>query len=165
MNSARGAMQYGMRHAVAASVVFGCVTAFTVVSYFGLLAWSVVAGTPLGGPLALAFMLLLAILVSVAAVLGVLLPVTTLTDLLCERILCWHRLAQIPVATVILVTWTTCLFVLGGLIAQKPTPTAAGLGVCASAILLAPLGVYWWSLQTTGWILNLGARLWQYVWK
>jgi hypothetical protein len=156
-----GVMQYAAKHAVAATVVIACVAAFTVVSYFALLLWCVFAGAPVGGPLAMPFALLFAITASAVSVVGVLWPVTTLTDLLCRRFLHWHRIVQIPVATLLMFLYVTCWCLLVGLVTRKPAAAAIEFGAVASAVLLVPLGAYWWSLQAVDGILGVAARIWR----
>ena len=161
----RGATQYAMKHAVAATVVIACIAAFTGVSYFALFLWCVFAGDPLGGPLAAPFALLVAITASAISVIGILWPVTTLTDLLCRRFLGWYTLIQIPVATLVMFLYVICLCLSVAAIARKPVAAAIELGAGATAVLLVPLGAYWWSLQAADRILLLADRIWGRKWR
>jgi hypothetical protein len=158
-------MQYGVRHAVAATVVIGCIAAFTAFSYFALLLWCVVARAPIGGPLAAPGMLMLAIVAAAVSIIGVLWPVTTLTEFLCDRLLRWHRLAQIPVATILMFAYLICASLLFGKVRGMPAAAALTFGTTAASILLVPLGAYWWSLQAAGWMLGLAGKMWRWLWR
>jgi len=160
-----GAMRYAVKHAVAATVVVCSIVAFTVISYFGLLAWAVVAGAPIGGPLALPFMLILAVALSIIAALAVLWPVTTLSEVVCRRFGHWQTLIQIPMATFLLFVEVIAIEVLIALLRQQPGARGLVPGAIAGVILLVPLGIYWWSLQATNKILEMSGALWRWLRK
>ena len=78
-------LREAVSHSLAAAVVITLSVAFVTVAYLGLLAWAVLAGHPLGGPLALPFLMVAALVASVLAVLLDLFPATALAHYLCRR--------------------------------------------------------------------------------
>jgi hypothetical protein len=72
-------MRFAVKHAVAGAVVVGGVVALTAASYFALLAWAVLMGEPLGGPLAFPFLVLFALVASIVSAVMILLPTTAFT--------------------------------------------------------------------------------------
>jgi hypothetical protein len=79
------AIRFAAKHAVAAAVVISGIVVFSAASYFALLAWAVLAGEPLGGPLAFPFMVLFAVVAGAVSVGAALLPVTAVTEWICLR--------------------------------------------------------------------------------
>ena len=152
-------IRFVVKHAVAATVVVSGAVILTAASYFALLAWAVVAGGGLGGPLAFPFMVLFALLASTAAVLLVLLPTTALTEWICRKRQA-HRLIQIPVATLVLAAYVLAATVVIALLAKSSVGKATSLAAVTIGVLLVPLGAYWWSLQSTDWLIHVGIRLW-----
>lgn len=151
------AMRFAVKHAVATGVVVGGIVAFTAASYFALLAWAVLVGEPLGGPLAFPFMVLFALVASVVSVGLILLPATAVA----ERISVRRQLRvafQIPIATalagVFLLFAALVISVLRG-VSWGSAAAAAGV---MFALLLVPLGVYWWSMQSADWLLRAATR-------
>ena len=61
-------LRFITKHAVAAAVVIGGLTAFAAVLYFILLLVAIVTNQPLGGPLALPFLVLLGLLAGTVGV-------------------------------------------------------------------------------------------------
>ncbi|HBL29641.1 MAG TPA: hypothetical protein DD490_22635 [Acidobacteria bacterium] len=159
LRTVAGSIQYAVKHAVAFSAVLSAVTGFVLVGYLGLLAWAVVAGAPLGGPLALPFLLVVAVLAGTAAALGVLGPVTAFGGFLRKKAFPRHALAEIPLTTLVM----TGYLILLGMVASVGFggPAAAGFryGLIGTVLLLVPLGVYWWALQAAAALLDLGAHL------
>lgn len=143
-------------HAVSAAVVIGGILTVSAVGYFGLLAWAFLSGQPLGGPLALPFVLLGAIVLSGLSVSVVLLPSTLLAELL-ARACRWPTLAEIPVSTALSVAICTTTGAFAGFFLAT---VGQGLrfGFVWAIALLVPLGAYWWCLQATGALLGLGDR-------
>lgn len=153
------AMRFVLKHAVATGVVVAGIAAFTTVSYFALLAWAVLAGEPLGGPLAFPFMVLFALVASVVSVGAVLLPATAVTEWICVR----NKLRlvfQIPMATglvgLLLLLGAAGISVLGGM----PLGSAALAAGVVFVVLLVPLGAYWWSLQSADWLVRMATSWW-----
>lgn len=153
------AMRFAVKHAVAAGVVVANIMTFSATSYFALLAWSVLVGAPLGGPLAFPFMVLLAVVASVASVGGALFPVTALTEWICLR----HQIRvpwQIPIATTAMGAWLLMLAVIAAAVRGTPIESTAVPAGIAFLVLLVPLGMYWWSMQSADWILSVSTRWW-----
>lgn len=143
-------------HAVAAGVVVGATVLGSVVAYVGLLAWAVLADEGLGGPMALPFMMLVALVAGVAAVLLVLGPATLIADALCAA-RAWPKWAAIPASTG--VTLAICLAA-GALLGARHSSVGDGVSTAAIAALalLAPLGLYWWSLRGASLLLRRSGR-------
>ena len=93
-------MRFAAKHAVATSVVVGGIVAFSAASYLALLAWAVLVGEPLGGPLAFPFMVLLALVASVVTVGLVLLPATAVAEWIALKKQL-RTVLQIPIATLL----------------------------------------------------------------
>ena len=150
-------MRFAVKHVIATAVVVGGVVAFIAASYFALLAWAVLAGDPLGGPVAFPFMVLLALIASVVSVGLILMPATALAEWVAVK----HQLRrafQIPIATALaggqLLFAALVISVLRGI----PWSSAAAAAGVIFALLLVPLGVYWWSIQSTDWLLRAATR-------
>ena len=156
------AMRFAIKHAVAAGVVVGGIVAFTAASYFALLIWSVLAGLPLGGPLAFPFMVLLALVASIVCVLFLIFPATAVTEWVCAR----YRLqlaVQIPVAAAVLGLLVFGVMLTLAAVQGRSIGAVASLAAIVSVILLVLLGAYWWSMQSADLLIRAGARLWQNV--
>jgi len=151
-------MRFAIKHTVAGAVIIGGIVVFAGASYFALVIWAVLAGAPIGGPLAFPFMVLAAFIASVLSVFGVLLPVTAAAELLCAKKFGWHVLAQVPVATLFMVSYLVTVAVLVALIAGSALGHAAVVGLGLSLLLLVPLLAYWWSLQSADWLISMGIR-------
>ena len=151
-------MRFALKHAVATAVVVAGIIGFTAASYFALLLWAALAGRGLGGPLALPFMLLGALLASVVAVLFILLPSTALTEWLGVKFRL-RLLLQIPVATGVLIANVFAGSLLMAQLRNGSFSNALWAAAIVSGLLLIPLGAYWWSLQTADWLLRLATRI------
>ena len=156
---ARDSMRAAISHAAAAFVVVGASLAFAVVGYIGLLAWAVVAGLPLGGPLALPFLLLLALLTSTVAVFFGLFPATLVGHFLCRRLLGWSIAAEIPISTLLTLGITVGISTVVGSYGGVSASTSVAQGIVLGLFLLVPLGVYWWVLRVSDWGIQQGQRL------
>ena len=152
-------IQMALGHAVATAVVVASCIGFAVVAYFGVLAWAVLVGEPIVGVLALPFMMLAALVGSCIAVLTVLLPSTLLSYLIC-RAFKWPKLVEIPVATVVSVVISLALGAITGLF-YSTVKQGVQQGLVLDLILLVPLGIYWWSLQGTSWLIQLSKCFWR----
>jgi hypothetical protein len=153
-------MRFAIKHAVASAVVVGGTMALTAASYFALFAWAVVAGEPLGGPLAFPFMVLASLLASVVAAVFILLPTTALTEWICLNR--GFRLAlQIPVATVCMGTYVFTASLAFALVRGVALASAASAAAVLFGLLLVPLGAYWWSMQSADWVARAVNRWWQ----
>lgn len=153
------AIRQAVSHGVATGVVVTLSVVFAVVGYAGLLAWAVLAGQPLGGALALPFMMVAALVASTLAILAGLLPATVLAHYICRRRLRWPLLAEIPVSTVLTAGAAVGAAVVVGRLVGVPAATSVWQGVILALILLVPLGVYWWVLQLSSWGIEQGQRL------
>jgi hypothetical protein len=90
-------VQYALKHAFAECTVVFAATTFAVVAYFGLLAWAVLAGELLGGPLAVPFAMIAATLAVTVAAIAVFWPVTTLGGFPKRSTLPRHVASEIPI--------------------------------------------------------------------
>jgi len=156
------AMRFAIKHAVAGSVVIGGIVGLTAASYIALLAWAILAGGDLGGPLAFPFLVLFAVVASVVSVGLILLPTTALTEWICvTRNL---RLAlQIPIATVCLWTYLISAALVVALLRGTPLSSATFTASVVFVLLLAPLGAYWWSMQSADWLLGTVTKWWNSI--
>ena len=152
------AVQFAVKHAVAAAVVISGIIAFTSLSYFALLVWAAIVGGGLGGPLAFPFMVLFALIGSVASVLFVLLPATALTEWICVKRRA-HLLVQIPIATVLMAVCVLSAALVAATALESSVHRAASVAAAVFGALLVPLGVYWWSLQSAEWLIHSATRL------
>ena len=147
-------IRFAVKHAVATAVVVTGIVSFTAATYGALLLWAILAGLPLGGPLAFPFMVLFALVATVGVVLFVLLPSTVATEWLRHR-LQFPLLVEIPMATLLMVALvlglTSAIAWLSGSFVEGAT-VAAAIG---AGVLLVPLGAYWWALQSTGWVITV----------
>ena len=153
-------MRFALKHAIAGAAVTAAIAAFSAASYFALLAWAVLAGEPLGGPLAFPFMVLASLIASVVSVCVVLLPVTAVTDWMCRK----RRIRlpwQIPIATVLMGSWLVALLVATTVTRGTPIVASATFGGLAFLVLLLPLGLYWWTMQSADWIVGATVRWWE----
>ena len=152
----RDAIRFVVKHAVAAGVVLMGSVALSAGSYFALLAWAVLSDQPLGGPLAFPFLILIAVGMSLAAIGAALFPVTTLTEWICRG--CNLRIVwQIPIAIAVMGSWMVMLAAIAS-VSRAPIASTAPLAGVVFLLLLAPLGIYWWSLQCVDWILGVANR-------
>ena len=142
------AVQFAVKHAVAAAVVISGIIALTSVSYFALLVWAA----------AFPFMVLFALFGSVASVLFVLLPATALTEWICVKRRA-HLLVQIPVATVLMAVCVLSAALVAATALESSVHRAASVAAAVFGALLVPLGVYWWSLQSAEWLIHSATRL------
>lgn len=133
-------------HALASGAVIAGSVAVSAVAYFGLLAWAIVTGSGIGGPLALPFLMLLAFLASFAAAAFVILPATLCTSVVCEVVLGWPRVLQIPIACALCFSQVLLLSTLIALALRADVLPALEIGAVVGLLLLVPLGVYWWVL-------------------
>lgn len=148
-------MGFVLKHLVAGGVLVVGTVALTAVLYFVLLAGAAVAGEPLGGPLALPFLVLLALVTSGLAVALVLLPTTALSEWICRK----YRLpwaVQIPAATAFLGLHLLLLSLLIGALRGTPGASVTLQAGVLFGLLLVPLGAYWWTVQAVGWLIRLG---------
>jgi hypothetical protein len=151
------AITLAVKHGVATAIVVGGVVAFTAASYFALLAWAVLMNEPLGGPLAFPFMVLFALLTSVGSAVFVFFPTTAVTEWACVRCRV-HLLLQIPIAAIVLIGYVFTAAIAIALVRGSSVATTLRPAAVVSAVLLVPLGAYWWSLQSVEWLIHLGAR-------
>ena len=142
------AVQFAVKHAVAAAVVISGIIALTSVSYFALLVWAA----------AFPFMVLFALFGSVASVLFVLLPATALTEWICVKRRA-HLLVQIPIATVLMAVCVLSAALVAATALESSVHRAASVAAAVFGALLVPLGVYWWSLQSAEWLIHSATRL------
>lgn len=153
--------QTAIGHAAAAATVIVATVALSVVSYFGLLAWALAVGEPIGGALALPFMLLLALVASCAAVLTVLFPSTLVSHVVC-RLLDWPRWLEIPLSTLAAIIVSVAIGVVVGW-RQSDIEHGLQLALISVVVLLVALGLYWWSLQGTTFLMCVVGKGWDWM--
>ena len=147
------------KHAVAGAVVVTGITAFTATCYVALLIWAALTGGAPGGPLALPFLIVLALVASIAAVGLILLPTTMLTESMCVK----RRLRialQIPLSVACLSAYVFSGALAITLIRRTSVAAASTTAGIVIVVLLIPLGAYWWSMQATDWILGWAVAWW-----
>lgn len=154
-----------LAHLLAGGLVIGASVVLTILTYLVLLILSLLARMPLGGPLALPFWTLAVLAASVLTVVTVLAPVTTMSALLCRGPSLWARAAQIPVAAVLLFVEMLLLGLLHARHTGQSPSQGLTHGLTAGALLLIPLGLYWWCLQVVDGLMLLGTMLWRAVWR
>ena len=151
--------RFAIKHAVATGVVIAGIVGVTAASYFALLAWAVLAGEPLGGPLAFPFLVLFALVASVVAAGLILFPATALTEWICVKNK--FRLAlQIPIATAFVAGYLLLAAVIAAVVRDVSLASAATAAGVVFLLLLVPLGVYWWAMQSADWLLRIAASAW-----
>jgi hypothetical protein len=144
-------------HLVAGVAVIACALGFTVVSFFAVFLWAIAVGEPLGGPLALPFMLFLALAGGFAAVAFNFLPATLISTRICRRLqLAWYF--EIGVTTLVSALLALAAGVALGLYRDDVMSGVHMAAIC-ELVLLLPLGAYWWSLRSTGWLISLVRHL------
>jgi hypothetical protein len=102
---------------------------------------------------------LFALVASTVLALLVLLPTTALTEWICKKRRV-HRIVQVPIATLVLAAYVLAGAVGIALLAKSSLGRATTLAGIAIGVLLVPLAAYWWSLQSTEWLIHAGIRLW-----
>jgi hypothetical protein len=106
-------------------------------------------------------MLLAAVGFSNTAIVAALWPVTALSEVICRRVRGSRVALQIPVATLLLFLEVTSVGLLIALLKEQPIMSGITTGAIVGVVLLIPLGIYWWSLQVTDWLINVGESLYQ----
>ena len=147
------AVRFAVKHAVATGVVVGGILTFTAASYFALLAWAVLVGEPLGGPLAFPFMGLFALVASVLSAVLIILPATVAAEWISVK----RQLSvaiQIPIATALAGVFLLFVAIVISVLGGTSVVSAAGAAGFVFALLLVPLGVYWWAMQSADWLLR-----------
>ena len=144
-------MKFIFRHAVASAVLIGGSVALFAALYFSLLLWAMLTGGGIGGPLAFPGMMLIAFAAATISVVGVLAPVTILSQVLRVRFLNVNRLAEIPIATLLA---SALVFAL-----VHGHPLA--LYVLVTELIL--LGAYWWTLQAADALAEGVERAWSWI--
>ncbi len=138
------------RHLFAAVVSVAVPVVLAVVLYFTLLAYAFVAGVHPGGPFAMPFLVLLALLLSTAYTLFLLFPSVCIAEFISRRFGKWRHPIQIPVSTAVLAVLIFLSTLLGRHLAGQPqAPPLGWLGspLVAFLLLLIPLGLYWWAMK------------------
>ncbi|HEX2059526.1 MAG TPA: hypothetical protein VHK90_02195 [Thermoanaerobaculia bacterium] len=100
-------------------------------------------------------MIVLVFAAAVGAAALLLLPVTTITAILCARIRRYRWIAEIATTSTIL---TVCV-----LTTTFGAGVSRGAGTLAASALLVLLGVYWWALQATEMVLRVATRAWRSI--
>ena len=150
-------VRFATRHAVAAIVVTMGIVAFTSAGYLVLLLSSIMSNEDTGGPYALPFFIIFAVLVSFASVLLVLFPSTALTEWICRKRQ-YHLFAQLPVSVMVMVAVVAGLSALIALQRGASVSEVLPIDGLACGMLLIPLCAYWWSIQSTERLVSIGAR-------
>jgi hypothetical protein len=138
-----------LSHTFAAVVVIGGSALLATCVYAALLVWAIVFNQPLGGPLALPFMVLAAVAASGLSVICVLMPATLAGEWLRRRS---HR--AMPVVIVIVAIEAVSIATLAMLAWDVPARTASLSAITGGGALLALLGVYWLCVRSASWVLG-----------
>jgi len=147
-------------HALAACAVVSTALALTFVGYFALLAIAVVTNGDIGGVLALPFMMVLTLLGSSLAVLAVLFPVLAATSFLCSVLFRWPRFLETVVAVLLLVLQVSVLLALDVALDGISVRAALVALPIVVVLLLPPLTIYWWVLQSVDLVRRCASALW-----
>lgn len=151
------ATRFAIKHTIAAGIVMAGMALCAAIAFVAGVVLSAArdsATTP--SPVPFAFV------AGIMSVVFVLAPLTMATEWICERArlrLWW----QIPISLILL-----------GAVGIGLTAVAVGTGAAltaaarmagiATAALLIPLAVYWWSLQSADWLLRTGGHVASVVW-
>ena len=150
-------VRFATRHAVAAIVVTAGIVGFTGAGYLVLLLSSILSSGDTGGPFALPFFIIFALLGSLASVLFVLLPSTAVTEWICRKRR-YHPIAQIPVSVIFMVSVVAGLSVLIAMKRGVSMSDVLPVDAIVCGVLLIPHCAYWWSIQSTERLVSIGAR-------
>jgi hypothetical protein len=164
-------------HAVASVVVLAGMTVAGTLAFIALLVWTLAAGSGGASPLTAPAAVLATLAAGVASVPLALLPATILADAITARtgLRMWW---QIPIAAGAVFTGASIVALLAdatgitSALSANPAPTSVralmplsvGAAAAVTAVLLAPLSVYWGALQSTDWLLHTGARWLGVIW-
>jgi hypothetical protein len=150
-------------HAVASGVVAVVTLAVATVGFLGLLLWAVLAGEPIGGPLALVGVLLTAIAFVPIMLLLFLMPATATARWL-RRAFRWSWWVEMPLATIAMVLYVAIVFfALSYTDTVEQSREGAGVAGAFAGTLLLPLGLYWWSFTAADGVLRLVRAGWTYL--
>jgi hypothetical protein len=150
-------VRFATKHAVAAIVVTAGIVGFTSAGYFVLWLSSFLSSEDTGGPFALPFFMVVALLGSLASVLFVLFPSTAVTEWICRKGQ-YRTFTQIPVAVILMVGVVAGLSVLIAVELGVPASGLLQADTLACGVLLIPLCAYWWSIQSTERLVSIGTR-------
>jgi len=137
-----------LSHTFAAVVVIGGSALLATGAYAALLAWAIVFNQPLGGPLALPFMVLAALAASGLSAICVLAPATLAGEWLARR----SRRAW-PIAILIVAIEAVSIAAVATLRWDAPISVAIGAASGGGVVLLMLLGVYWLCVRSVSWLL------------
>jgi hypothetical protein len=149
-----------MKHGVAAAMAVSGSTALAIAAYAGLFAYAAVAGEDLGGPLTLPFLIVATIIGCTGAAALVFFPATTLAEWADVKA-AWPRLAQIPMVTLLAAAAVTIEVMAIAWLQDASLARGARASLVIFAILLIPLGIYWWSLQAADAVINAAITRWR----
>ena len=138
-----------LSHTFAAVVVIGGAGLLATGVYAALLGWAILTNQPLGGPLALPFMLLATLAASGLSVICVLTPATLAGEWRLRR----SRRA-FPVAMLIVAIEAVSIAAVATLAWDVPTRVASVAAVGGGVVLLALLGVYWLCVRSASRLLS-----------
>jgi hypothetical protein len=153
-------IRFIVKHSVAAGAVIVASLVFTAIAYFALLLWAIVAGGGIGSPVALPLMMLLAMAGSVGCVLLILLPVSIASEIIRARVFKGSRFLEIPIAVVLLAVYVVGSIALVCILREWELRAGLVVSSIAAAVLMVPLGLYWWCLQSADWLVGLGMNFW-----
>ncbi len=152
-------MRFAIKHLLAVATVSLGAAVFAGVAYFVLLAWATVGDLGIGGPFALPFMVLGALIGSFILSIAVLFPLTAITELLRVRLLRSSLLVEPPLLLALaafLALGTACII---SFERHLPLSQSAASVAPWAGLLLLPLVVYWLSMQATDLLVSGGAWL------
>jgi hypothetical protein len=127
------------------------------VFYLVLLLWAAISDGGVGSPIVFPFLVLLALALGTGLGLVVFLPTTLISEWICRRYE-WYFLYEIPIASFVLVLGLVTVSGVIALMRSWSIGVTLWFAAAMSLVLLFPLGVYWWCLQSTAWILGLAER-------
>jgi hypothetical protein len=151
--------RFAAKHAVASAFLVAGIVTLTASVYVALLMWAAVTGGGLGGPLTLPFLLLFAFVGSVVSAAFILMPTTAFTEWVCKKRHLPLAL-QIPVSIACLAASLLAGAPLIAMIRNASVSFALTRAGIVFLLLLIPLGVYWWSMQSADWVLRRLGQWW-----
>ena len=154
------AIRFIVRHSVAAGAVTVASLVLVIIAYFALLVWAIVVGGGIGSPVVLPLTLLLAMAGSVVCVLFILLPVSLASEIIRTRVFMGSRFLEIPISVVLLAGYVVGSTALVCMLQELELRRGLVISSIAAGVLMVPLGLYWWCLQSADWLFGLGMSFW-----
>jgi hypothetical protein len=153
--------KFWLRHFSASMVSIAIPTILVVVIYVGLVMVAIVTASDLGGPLALPFWMLTALVVSILYTTFLLFPSVWIAEMISRRFGKWRFVWEIFISTIVLgILIFAATFVLNGIYNRDGMNLIRNNPGYVFIALLIPLGIYWWTAKLVELGILLPARIW-----